>query len=221
MIDTLTSVRTTFALLALFVAGCSTENLQVKDSDTAYPAVPVPHSTVEALVVISTSALVSGDVLQCVEDALLKEIPDLNIVSDRIFRDALFPWFEPGKAPTSAEELAELLSKSVVSKQIDTMKVRYVVAVGGGTRTTEEGWGGTAGSAQAAVVVGGVSINRKTELVAQVLDLKSARPIAELETSVEGKGGYGIIILIPYISIPQTESKACKALAEQFAGIFE
>lgn len=221
MIDTLISVRTTFALLALFAAGCSTVNLQVKDSDTTFPAIAMPHSTVEALAVISTSALAGRDVLQCVEDALLKEIPDLNIVSDRVFRDALFPWFEPGTAPTSAEELAELLSKSVVSKQIDDMKVRYVVAVGGGTRTTEERWGGTAGGPQAAVVIGGVSINRKTELVAQVLDLKSARPIAEMETSVEGKGGYGIIILIPYISIPQTESKACKALAEKIAGVFE
>jgi hypothetical protein len=214
-------VRKAFALLALFAAGCSTVDIQAKDSDTALPAVPMPLSTEEALTVISTSALAGEDILQCVEGALLKEIPDLNIVSHKLFRDALFPWFEPGTAPTSAEQLAEVLSKSVVSRQIDAMKVRYVVAVGGGTRTTSDNWGGIVGGPQAAVVVGGVSIKRKTELVAQVLDLKSARPIAETKVSAEGEGGYGIIFLIPYISIPQTESKTCKTLAEKLNGVFK
>lgn len=47
-------------------------------------------------------------------------------------RDALFPWLDPGVAPTTAEEFANLLETRLVRERLNALGVRYFVVLTGG-----------------------------------------------------------------------------------------
>jgi hypothetical protein len=210
-----------FVLFAFLGAACSTTEFETGGITKINSGIPAPISSIQALAVVGTSTKIGDSILQCVENALHKEAPNLKIVPYKKFRNSMFPWFEPRTAPTSAEELTELFAKPIVLTRIDELKVRYVVAIGGGTQTSEEGWGGVVGGPHGAVLIVGADVNKQTSLDVKVLDLELARPIAETKVTARGQGGFGLIVLIPYVSIPQTESVACKKLAEQITTIFE
>lgn len=76
-----------------------------------------------------------SQLVDCVVRVMQRANSALRIVPDKQFRDSMFPWFEPGIAPDTDEELATLLRQAVVSDSIVKLGVRYVVSVSGITRT--------------------------------------------------------------------------------------
>ncbi|MCK7491529.1 MAG: hypothetical protein MZW92_07390 [Comamonadaceae bacterium] len=47
-------------------------------------------------------------------------------------RDALFPWLDPGIAPTATEEFSALLETRLVRERLSALGVRYIVVLQGG-----------------------------------------------------------------------------------------
>src|SRR5262245_15651117 len=59
-----------------------------------------------------------SQLVDCVVRVMQRANAALRIVPDKQFRDSMFPWFEPGIAPDTDEELATLLRQTVVFDSI-------------------------------------------------------------------------------------------------------
>ena len=170
----------------------------------------------ESLTIVSVSSSTTEDVLGCVEDSLRKRAPELTIIPFRKFRNSMFPWFEPSTTPGSDEELAQLMGKSNVRQRVMDFGLRYVVALSGRTQATGiDSWGGCFGGYAGAACVGGNSLDRRTNLTAAILDLKSSRSVGEIEATGSGTSQMGLILLLPYLIVTPTESVTCDALAQR------
>ena len=169
----------------------------------------------EAITVVGQSAAIDDDFLGCMDSALRNVAAEIKIIPPDDFREALFPWFEPGTIPTSAESIANMMASPVVRNRVTELGVRYVIVVGGRTSQREgDSWGGAVSSGAGAVGLGGISIERNTWADVIVLDMEQLRPVAEMKASAASSGEMGILLFIPY-GIPPggTESSACQALA--------
>lgn len=112
----------------IFAVGCTTFNLQETLKETAVIA---PN---QAITVLPQGPSPDDmDIAECVSRTVQRTSPSLRFISTQEFRDALFPWFEPGTAPDTLEELALLLNKPLVGERIASLGVRYVIRVRGAT----------------------------------------------------------------------------------------
>ena len=173
----------------------------------------------ETLAIVNASPATLDDVVQCVEHALHKEAPDLTFVSSSVFRDRLFPWFEPATAPDSVEELTEVLGNLPVRQRMQEFALRYVIAVSGDTDENTDTWGGCFGGYAGAGCVGGLLLNKKTDLAATILDVRYLRQVSELAASGSGSSQAGMIVIVPYVTVSSTESSTCRVLAERIVEV--
>ena len=102
-----------------------------------------------------------------------RERPDVRFVDGEEFRDALFPWFEPGTAPVSQPGMAELVRRPLVRETLEALGVRYLLVVGGGVRTIVR----DASLATAHGVIGGMSRRETADYGLVVWDLRAAKKV--------------------------------------------
>jgi len=186
-------------------ASCSAPTkLTVRDSGQA-PQEAI--ATGESLTFVSTSSSTPEIMLDCLEQALREEAPELSILPSQHFHDSMFPWFEPGTAPSSDEQLAAVMGNLDVQRRIKGFGLRYLIAVRGGTALEEERWG-------AGQLGGGFSFSEGTTLTTSILDLKSSQSVGRIAASGAGVTTFGLIVIVPYLIVAQdTEKNTCKALA--------
>lgn len=152
--------------------------------------------------------------LPCLAEALGKR-PELKgrLLETATFQDALFPWFEPGAAPTNAEDFERLLAKPHLRARIDSLSVRYLISPA--ERVEEHGFPGVlCGAGYGAVGCFGLAWNsEKTSLDAVMWDLRRVEQAGAL--SVDSAGTSVIIgIFSPIMFIADTEHEACAKLAD-------
>lgn len=206
-------------LLVLIASACANQGTATVHVIEERQASPERIRSDEALTIVALSSFTGKDIIHCMEQALRDEAPDLKIVSPEKFRNSLFPLFEPATAPRSAEDLAALMGKPMVTRRIAEFGVRYVVALRGQTKSTEETWGQVYGAGtRGGFAIGGISVDLETDLHATILDLKSARPVAEMEAWKSGHFKAGIFIFVPYLIASPTEAVTCKTLAQRVVG---
>src|SRR5690348_1821013 len=90
----------------------------------------------EAVVILAKpqveGASAEDDFMHCVSAELAGHGADaIATRSDEQFTDALFPWFEPGTAPSKPEALASLLTRPGVAEKVAASGVRYLVWLDG------------------------------------------------------------------------------------------
>jgi hypothetical protein len=144
-------------------------------------------------------------------------------------REALFPWFEQ---PVDDEVIADLAARRLVREKLAEMRVRYLVEVGGESKSDISGaaGGGSGGGGYigpngvfmcgagygGAGCLGFMAWERTSDLFATVWDLGEGRRAARLEAQVSG-GNVMIGFVLPVPLIAPTETAACVALAEHVA----
>jgi hypothetical protein len=69
---------------------------------------------------------------RCIADAFPPPAALRSDAPAAALRDALFPWLDPGVAPTGAEEFAALLETRLVRERLNAIGVRYLVVLAGG-----------------------------------------------------------------------------------------
>jgi len=97
-------------------------------------------------------AAAEDDFMDCISDGLAKGKQAIRVHGNNDFVDRLFPWFEPGTAPTRPEGVSDVLARPGVSEVVASTGVRYVVWLDGGTRKTDGGGSLACGAAPGAVV---------------------------------------------------------------------
>lgn len=211
-------------VFVLSTASCGGSKVSVQDSWQEQEAVPeggfrkLPD---ERLALVSVSPSTGAALVECVEEALYKQEPDLALIPSREFRDSMFPWFEPGIAPEGIEKLETVMTEAGVKRRIGELSLRFLVTLSGGTITRPGSWGGCIGGGMGAACVGGMSSEKQTDLTARILDLTSLEEVGQIEASGSGKSEVGMIVIIPYFVASSAESETCAALATRIVGFLK
>ncbi len=136
------------------------------------------------------------------------------------FVDSMFPWFEPGTAPTRPEAVATLLTRPGVSERVAASGVRYIVWLDGGTQKTDGGGSIACGAAPgAAGCIGFGWWENESNYEATVWDLKQAKSAGSVDTNVTGTSAIiGAVVPLPFIA--RVENLACNRMAGQLRTFF-
>lgn len=204
---------TSLAMFGLAMAGCMRS--RVEESRL----LPTVIGTTEAVVVLAKpqmeGAAAEGPFIDCVGHTLAAGHSAIKVTDDQVFTDKLFPWFEPGTAPSKAEGIAAVLAQPGVSEQVAATGVRYVVWLDGGTRKTDGGGSIACGAAPgAAGCIGFGWWEKEAAYEATVWDLQQAKSVGSVGTNVTGTSALvGVIVPLPFIA--RVQGTACNRLGIQ------
>ncbi|MEZ5490047.1 MAG: hypothetical protein R3F50_06975 [Gammaproteobacteria bacterium] len=156
-----------------------------------------------------------ADFVDCVGDEVNRGSNSINVVPEKEFVDALFPWFEPRTAPLRTQDLERLMSEEIVADKIDEFGIRYIVWVDGFTETT-----GRSGSISCAIGPGGGgcfgfgSWEDDSEFDARIWDVDALTSVGTISTDATGQS-YLPAVVIPIPLLARVEANACSRLADQ------
>ena len=68
-----------------------------------------------------------NDFISCVGKKITGAAPELSVIPEREFVDALYPWFEASTAPMDISGLDKLLDNQTVAKQLADLNLRYFI----------------------------------------------------------------------------------------------
>ena len=164
---------------------------------------------------------VSADVAEATRDgrkvdprSSLRDTP-FQLYADDLFVDALFPWLEPSTAPASANAFATFLQRPGVSDRVNTLGVRYIVWIDGGTKKTDGGGSIACGAGPGGAGCLGLGWWEKhSDYEATIWDLNQGTSVGTVSTDVKGTSVMiGAIAPIPLIS--PVQRTACDRMANQ------
>ncbi len=203
------------AITALLLSACVTS--RVED----VRAIETHISAGEGVVIMAKSYHLGNETeskfISCVGDSLGRGSKRLKVVPNGAFIDSLFPWFEPRTAPAKTEGLATLMARPGVAKKIESQGVRYIIWLDGNTDRVAGG-----GSMSCAAGPGGGGCfgfawwQNDANYEASIWDLKGQESAGTISTDVSGTS-FMPALIIPIPLIARTQTKACKALAEQLS----
>jgi hypothetical protein len=172
------------------------------------------HGYKPTTITILSNNLEDKNLAKCLQRELKEDLPNLKVIPEDQFRNALFPWFEYRTAPKDATELSALLEKTLVRKHIEKLGVEILVYVHGVTiRSQLDGPGFCGGGYGGAGCLGYLSAERETYLATTVLNLTDATTIGSTDVRFHGKLRMPMLI-IP-IPIPAfTQGAACSETAK-------
>ena len=151
----------------------------------------------------------------CLVKRLKEELDYLEFTDDTIFRDILFPWFEPFNRPTDTRELISFANKSLVRDKLRSLGIELLIYVEGRTRWDQlDGSGGCFAGPGAAGCFGYVSTDRETIISTTLVDLDRAEFLGG--SQIISKGHLAVPMIILPIPIPiglYTETSACEKAA--------
>jgi len=166
----------------------------------------------QGIVVMGTQQDIRKDNLPvCLEKALKRADPENKLISARIFRESLFPFFEPGTAPENAQELSIVLGNIAVQERIQALGVRFLVVAGGKTRFGEGEGGGVCSYGGC---LGATWTDKATDLAVLIWDFENADDEESLAVSAEG---HNVLLwfFLPIPIIANTKRDACDQMSDQ------
>ncbi|MEM9056644.1 MAG: hypothetical protein AAGD86_04155 [Pseudomonadota bacterium] len=208
------------ALLGTGLSGCVTS--RIEESREAVARVGAGESIVILVRRQSVQSETEEGFTDCVRASMERGgTVDLSLGGEAAFLDAVFPWFEPRLAPTSAEELPQLMELPGVRERIDESGVRYLVWVEGQTEIT-----GGGGNISCSIGTGGAGClglqwwDNDSAYKASIWDLKFAESAGTISSEATGTS-YLPAVVIPIPLIARTKAAACKGLAQQLEEFFQ
>ena len=203
----------TVALLGLVLTGCASTRVEERrEASTGM-------SDQEAIVLLGRASYSDRETetsfTDCVASALAKGERPLRLVTQKEFKDQLYPWFEPRTAPTSSKDLAKLFARPGVQKRIIETEVRYLAWISGDTITTDSGGSFSCTLSSFGGGCFGVSYwEEDASYEASIWDVENMTTSGQISADANGTSYLaGGILPIPIIARPG--NAACKALANQ------
>lgn len=207
--------------LCLLTAGCM--QARVEESRE----MPTQIAAGEAVVILAKPQIegagAEDDFMDCIGERLANGGGDdaIRVQANDEFVDSLFPWFEPGTAPTKPEYVSRLLERPGVSEKVAASGVRYLVWLDGSTRKTDGGGSIACGAAPgAAGCLGFGWWEKESDYEAVIWDMKQGKSAGSVETNVTGTSAIvGAVVPLPFVA--RVASTACNRLAGQLRSFFK
>lgn len=160
------------------------------------------------------------ELIRCVGRKMSGKHGGIEIVPEKAFLDAVYPWFEPRTAPMRAKDLNFFLENEVVGKAINNFKIRYFVWVDGNTETTN-----SAGSIGCSISAGGAGCfgfgtwDKESDYEATVWDYHQGKQMGQISVDATGTS-YMPAIVLPIPLIARVKGHTCDGLSQQLATFF-
>lgn len=207
--------------LCLFAAGCMQARIEESRE------MPTQIAAGEAVVILAKPQIegagAEDDFMDCISERLADGGAEdaIRVQANDEFVDSLFPWFEPGTAPTKPEYVSRLLERPGVSEKIAGTGVRYLVWLDGATRKTDGGGSLACGAAPgAAGCLGFGWWEKESDYEAVIWDLKQGKTAGSVEANVTGTSAIvGAVVPLPFVA--RVASTACNRLAGQLRSFFK
>jgi len=155
------------------------------------------------------------DFIECVGDHVVKGDPNIEILDEQDFVNALYPWFEPRTAPLRPADIDRLLQHPPVAERLAEMRLEYMIWVDGSTVKTN-----SAGSMTCGVGPGGAGCfgfgtwGNAAEYDATIWDFTDRAEVGRLNASTSGQS-YMPAVVVPIPIIAPVQSTACDGLGDQ------
>lgn len=154
---------------------------------------------------------------ECVNNALAGRNARLSLMTEADFVDAMFPFFEPRLAPTSLDDLSQVLADPLVSAKVTETQVRYLIWLDGNTETTDQGGSMTCSFGAAGGGCFGLNWwERDSSYEATIWDMESLNAAGYISADSTGTS-YLAGLMLPIPIIARTGKAACEGLADQLS----
>lgn len=220
MTHTQTWSRGVAASLCIFAGGCMQARIEESRE------MPTHIAGSEAVVILAKPQIEGAGAedgfMDCIGERLANGggQDSIRVAANDEFVDKLFPWFEPGTAPSKPENVARLLQRPGVSERIAATGVRYLVWLDGATRKTDGGGSIACGAAPgAAGCLGFGWWEKESDYEATIWDLKQGKSAGSVQTNVTGTSAIiGAVVPLPFVA--RVAGTACNRLATQLRSFF-
>ena len=200
-------------LVLVSMTGCVTS--RIEQSREAITGIDAD----EAIVIISRASYNEHETEEsftaCISKILAKGPRPIRMITEEQFKDALYPWFEPRTAPTSANDLGRLFAQPGVRDRINESKVRYLAWIEGDTIIVDQG-----GSMSCTLTTFGGGCfgmsywEQDSKYEATIWDLETLTSAGQISAEANGTSYLaGLVVPIPILARPG--NAACKGLATQ------
>ena len=209
-----------FLISAVLLVGCTTASVREnREAPTGIGASDALTFVLSPRFSIYARPVEEGAIVGCISNVVHKANPLLRIIPPDEFRRAVFPDLAPEAAPNNPEYLRLLLDQPTFKERVTSLGVRYLISIVGGTEQSgHTGVGGIGGGPGPGILIIGGGWDRKSSLIASVLDLQQERIAGQVEASASGHPWFLIMVPGPIIGVPAfTESKVCEDLGEAVA----
>ncbi len=143
-----------------------------------------------------------------------------EVMPEREFVDALYPWFEPRTAPKGIKRLRKLMSDPYIQARVSERNIRYLVWLDGEVESA--GHAGTMSCGMGptgAGCFGYASWDKNVFFEAVVWDLSDVTEEARIRVDAEGTS-YVIGIVAPIPLISPVKSQACQGMGDKLRSYF-
>jgi len=153
--------------------------------------------------------------IHCVGKHIESRDSSIDIVSEKDFVDALYPWFEPRTAPLSPDDIDNLLERPAVAEKLAALKIEYMIWVDGSTQR-----GDAAGSMACGVgpgfggCFGFGTWSDTANYAATIWDFKHKAEVGRVNTEATGQS-YMPAVIVPIPIIAPVQGTACDGIAAQ------
>lgn len=206
--------RLAFVLLAaVYVGGCTTTEIdEFRQSSTSI-------GKDESIVILgrrqNNNYETEEDFVGCVANVVSSGQNAINVVDERTFLDAMFPFFEPRTAPMRTGHLEQLMAVDVAAQKMEEFGIEYIVWLDGITQRTEQ-----SGSISCTIgPAGGGCFGFGTwqddsSFEAEIWDMDTLKSVGSISTEANGQS-YMPAVVVPIPLIARVEANACSGLGNQ------
>lgn len=210
--------RTVLLATSLWLAACTSVTIDEYQSGS-------PTLAAEEIIVVlgrrhSPDYETEPDLISCVGKLIAGGANKINVIDEKAFTDALYPWFEPRMAPLKLSRLSALKAQPLLQQKMQELKVRYMIWIDGNTRTTK-----SSGAIGCAIGIGGGgcfgfgSWDEKSDYEASIWDYQQQKLMGKISADAHGTS-YMPALVIPVPLLARVQSNACKGLGGQLQQLF-
>lgn len=157
----------------------------------------------------------------CVGEKLSKSPLSIQVIPEKQFLNALYPWVEPRTAPRKPKHLIRLMDHPGVEEYLAENRVRYMFWLRGNTEKTS-----STGSIGCSIGPGGGGCfgfgmwDNESNYELAAWDLSSQQEIGKISADAKGTS-YMPAVVIPIPLLARVQNNVCEALSKQLIQFFQ
>lgn len=200
--------------MSVVLSGCGSTG--VEPSNVAEIAV---NNTNPSIVVLGRRHIghneTEVDYISCIGENVAERAPNLNVIPEQQFINAMYPHFEESTAPLNITQFANMAQEPAIAKKINNLNLQYVVWIDGKTEKVDQ-----SGSVSCAVGPGGggcfgfAKWDEEADYQANIWDIDSLSLSDNISTERSGTS-YLPAIIVPIPLLANVKDTACNDMARR------
>lgn len=200
-------------MLSTLLGGCTTTEIDL------FRQQPTTIASDESIVILGrrekNAYETESDFVECVADEVSSGRNGINVIPEREFLDAMFPYFEPRTAPMRTGHLQQIMDVDMARQKLQEFGVEYIVWLDGMSQRLS-----SAGSLSCTAGPGGAACfgfstwSDGSNYEAEIWDLDDLSTAGTISTESEGQS-YLPAIVVPIPLIARVQANACDGMGSQ------